>query len=477
MSKKYDIYVSFPTGLINAESKLFQTANAAVSRLKLVISRVLKHPVVIAWKGENNFDQSDHLQLLHESKLAVFFTHPEFEEDNAYISELENICDVMEIEKSDSTEGYSRIFRISLEPSKKALSPHCLEDLITYDFFEKNLYNRKIKSLDFESGDKTSVLYSRLLDLAYDIASSLRIENSGIDSKNYTKRRSVFLGLTTFDQQQARDDIKRELQHYGFRVLPFKQLPQTGEEFEKALIHNLDRADTVIQLMGSQYGEMLKGTKYSMPDYQNRIIREYQQKDENFRINRFIWIPQNNKISDQRQALYLKRLRRDDATSNTEIIESPLETFKTILSVKLENTNHTNRIEYENISKVYLLTEENELQEIEELYSTLILSGFKVLQIDFEEQVGIYQRHLQALRDTDAIVIFQTSENLFWLNSKLRDIIKSPGIGRTKPFKKIVIATKLIPDEELVRMIKTKVEILNSKDAEPELIVQKLISE
>ena len=162
MSKKYDIYITFPTGLIEAESKLFQTANAAVSRLKLVIQRVLKHPVVFAWKGENNFNQSDHLQLLHESKLAVFFTHPEFEEDNNYISELENICDVMEIEKSDSTEGYSRIFRISLEPPKKVLSPRCLEDLITYDFFEKNLYNRKIKSLDFESGDKISVLYSRI---------------------------------------------------------------------------------------------------------------------------------------------------------------------------------------------------------------------------------------------------------------------------------------------------------------------------
>jgi len=313
--------------------------------------------------------------------------------------------------------------------------------------------------------------------LAYDIASSLQLENIGIESKSNYKQRSVFLGLTTFDQQQAREDIKRELQHYGFRVLPYNRLPQIGEEFEKALIQNLDKADTVVQLMGSQYGEMLKGTKYSLPDYQNRIIREYQQKDENSRINRFIWIPQNSKISDQRQALYLKRMRRDDATINTEIIESPLETFKTILSSKLENSNHTVRIEYENISKVYILTEEDELHEFEDLYSTLTLSGLKVMQLDFGVQVGIYARHLQFLRDADAIVIFQLSENQFWLNSKLRDIIKSPGIGRTKPFKKVVIVTKLIPDEDLVRMIKAKVVVLNSKNTEPELILQKLISE
>ncbi len=477
MSKKNDIYITLPTQLINTDAKLYQIAEAAVSKLKLTISRMLKETITIVWKGENNFDQSNYRQMIHECKLVVFFTHPEFESDTDYIRELEDICDLMEIEKADQIEGYSKIFRISLEPSKNPVSPPCLDDLLSYDFFEKNIYNRKIKSLDFESSDKSTILYSRLLDLAYDISSSLRLENLGIESKSNYKQRSVFLGLTTFDQQQAREDIKRELQHYGFRVLPYNRLPQIGEEFEKALIQNLDKADTIVQLMGSQYGEMLKGTKYSLPDYQNRIIREYQQKDENSKINRFIWIPQNSKISDQRQALYLKRMRRDDATINTEIIESPLETFKTILSSKLENSNHTARIEYENISKVYMLTEEDELHESEDLYSTLTLSGLKVMQLDFGVQVGIYARHLQALRDADAIVLFQLSENQFWLNSKLRDIIKSPGIGRTKPFKKVVIVTKLIPDEDLVRMIKAKVVVLNSKNTEPELILQKLISE
>lgn len=476
MTKKYDIYITFPTQQINNDSKLYQIANAAVLRLQLAINRILKQQVTIAWKGGNSFNPSEYRKVIRESKLAVFFIHPEFELDTDYIRELEDICELMAFERADFIESYSKIFKISLEPSKKPLNPPCINDLLSYDFFEKNIYNRKIKSLDFDTSDKTSTVYSKLLDLAYDISSSLKIQNSEDDIRE-NKKPFVFLGLTTFDQQQARDDIKRELQHYGFRVLPFTTLPQTGEEFERALINNLDKADTVIQLMGSQYGEMLKGTKYSIPDYQNRIIREYQQKNENSGFNRFIWIPQNSKISDQRQALYLKRLRRDDATVNTEIIESPLETFKTILSAKLENSNHISRIEYENISKVYLLTEENELPEIEEIYSTLTLSGLKVYKLDYEEQVGIYARHLQALRDSDAVVIYQTSENQYWLNSKLRDIIKSPGIGRIKPFKKVVLVTSHTPDEDLIRMIKTRVELLNSNEAEPEQILQKIISE
>lgn len=117
------------------------------------------------------------------------------------------------------------------------------------------------------------------------------------------------------------------------------------------------------------------------------------------------------------------------------------------------------------------------MQEVEDLYSVLALSGLKVSVLDYEEQVGIYARHLQALRDSDAVVVFQTSDNRFWLNSKLRDIIKSPGIGRIKPFKKVVIASKLTPDKELIRMIKTRVEILTNDNVEPELILSKLITE
>jgi len=476
MSKKYDIYITFPTRLVKEESRLFQIAQAAVNRLKLAIDRIVKQEVTIVWKG-NNIDQTNYREIIKNCKLAVFFTHPEFESDEDYTKELEHISDSMALEKDDLTGGYSKVFRVVLEPSKNALIPLKLDELLSYDFFEKNIYNRKIRSLDFNTSDKTSVLYSRLLDLAYDISTSLRYDSSGSDSKS-NKPQFVFLGLTTFDQQQAHDDIKRELQHYGFRVLPLTRLPNSGEEFEKTLISNLEQTNVVVQLMGAQYGELLKGTKYSLPDFQNRIIREYQQKHESSTFSRFIWIPQNIKISDQRQALYLKRLRRDDATMNTEIIESPLETFKTILSAKLNSTNHTNqKIEYENISKIYLLAEENSMQEVEDLYSVLALSGLKVSVLDYEEQVGIYARHLQALRDSDAVVVFQTSDNRFWLNSKLRDIIKSPGIGRIKPFKKVVIASKLTPDKELIRMIKTKVEILTNDNVEPELILSKLITE
>lgn len=472
MSNKTDLYITYPIPPAEGDQKLFNIASSIIKMLHIAVERITKRKISYCIKG-TDFQTSDYRRFMSASQIIVFFTHPEFEKDQDYISELEDICTSIQSAGENNIGKYSKVFKICLEPNEKSINPSCISELLSYDFFERNPYTRKIKTIDFESGSNTPY-YGRILDLAYDIAATLNVENSGYRGRA-EQERYIFLGLTTFDQQKSRDDIRRELQHYGYRVLPLSKLPLTGEEFEKALVSNLKQSDTVIQIMGSQYGEILKGTKYSLTDYQNRVIREYQQHNPDAGLIRFIWIPQNNKISDQRQALYLKRLRRDDASEVCEIIESPLETFKTILAAKLQDSLPKTKVEYENIHKVYLLSEETDLRESEELFSTLALSGLKVTQLDHDEQVGIYARHLQALRDSDAVVIYQNSDNQFWLNSKIRDLIKSPGIGREKLFKKVVIITRLTPDSNLLRMIKTKVEIVNTDGAEPELILQKLI--
>lgn len=472
MSNKTDLYITHPMPPAEGDQKLFNIAGSIIKLLHIAVERITKRKISQCRKGID-FHTSDYMQAMADSQIVVFFTHPEFEKDKDYMSELEEICNSILSERENNIGKYSRVFKICLEPNEKSVSTSCISELLSYDFFDRNPYTRKIKTIDFGGGSNTPY-YGRILDLAYDIASTLNADYS--DRRGRTDQdRYIFLGLTTFDQQQSRDDIRRELQHYGYRVLPLSKLPLTGEEFEKALVSNLKQSGTVIQIMGSLYGDILKGTKYSVTDYQNRVIREYQQHNPDAGLIRFIWIPQNNKISDQRQALYLKRLRRDDASAVCEIIESPLETFKTILATKLQDTLPKTKVEYENIHKVYLLSEETDLHETEEIFSTLALSGLKVTQLDHEEQVGIYARHLQALRDSDAVVIYQNNNNQFWLNSKIRDLIKSPGIGREKLFKKVVIITRLTPDSNLLRMIKTKVEIVNTDGAEPELILQKLI--
>jgi hypothetical protein len=475
MIKKNILYITFPGALEGMDEELQTLMSNYVSIFENVLHRIVSDELEIVIKGRD-FNQSNYNSYLTKASRVVFFVHPTFIEDEEYLREMKDFCNTINLEKKDFYSGTSKIFKIILHPLKEQLEPYCLESLLPYDFYERNIYNRRLRNYDFETEVKKQIIYSKLLDLAYDISASLNEESTKIFNPDDTEK-YIYLGLTTFDQQVSRDLIRRELQHYGYKVLPGINMPTTGEEFKEALLENLKIVDTVIQLMGSNYGDLLKGTKYSMIDYQNSIIREYQEQNNNENFKRYIWIPQHLKISDQRQALYLKRIRRDDAGSDTEIIESPLETFKTILASRLINKNNGQSHEIENISKIYIISEEDSAETLDQLYSTLSLSGLKVYTLDYEEQVGIYARHLRYLRDCDGIIVLNQSENAYWLDSKLRDLVKSQGLGRKRPFKKIVVSSTNEPNEQLLKMIRAKKVVLNGKDYSPEMILEKLISE
>jgi hypothetical protein len=474
MSKKFDLYITFPDDLSENNQKLSDLVQSYISTFTVLTNRIFSNNVELKIKGRD-YSKNNYTELIKESKAFMFFTHPLFEGNIEYETELNEICEILKVDQIDPLAGFPQIFKICLEPLKKPLKNNCLEQLLSYDFFERVSYGKKVKTAEGDTNNKLSGFYSKFLDVVYDFIGILKASESSI--ANESNLNYIFLGPTTADLNIYRDEIRRELQHLGFRILPMVNIPLTAQEFEEVTILSLKKTDAVVQLMGSQYGEVVKGSKYSMTELQNKVIKEYMDKESKKPLKRYIWIPSHTKINDQRQALFLNRLRRDDAGFDTEIIESPIETFKTILSGRLGNNHINYKEEYDNISKVYLLTEESSVKVADKLYSSLSSSGLKVLTLDYSEQVGIYARHLQKLRDCDSIIIFQNIDNKYWLSSKLRDIIKCPGIGRTKPFKKIVLIVKSEPEEQLLKLVRTKVELIYNKDLDIDVVLQKLISE
>lgn len=466
------LYLTFPEGLSESNPELDAFIDVFARRLQQVLERLLGDSLKVVAKGAD-FQESDKYDMLRKASRVMFFMHPEFAGHAEYIHELEQAAEQLGIQKVDHIMGCPQLYKISLAPLKNPLESEVLERLISYDFFERNIFNRRIRLIDIQDDSRTSVIYSKLLDLGYDIKTSIKGDGKIFKLENELER-TVYLALTSYDQEAAREDIRRELIHYGYRVLPAINMPAGAEAFREVLLENLNYCSTVVQMMGANYGDILKGSKYSLPDYQNLVIREFQQQADEDKFRRYIWLPLNMKVTDQRQSLYIKRLRRDDAGVSTEVIESPLETFKTILSARLSSGGTVKKEDFGNLSKVYVLTEDEQAEEFRQLVSTLSLSGLKVITLDFDEQIGLYARHLQALRDSDGIIVYQQGSNGYWLSSKLRDIIKSPGIGRKKPFQKIIISSGIEPDENLVRMIRSEVEWLQPNGANPEIILQKL---
>jgi len=178
---------------------------------------------------------------------------------------------------------YSRVFKICLEPQKTALNPVCLNELISYNFFEKkHLYHKR----------------SGVLNLLYLINQRLSMEDFLIWHmiflfpwrKNqkmnlYMRKKSIVFTLDWLPYDVNFNHAMTYVVTFcitGDKVLPRGIHAWAGKSLKKHLYRASSKPTLWFELMGSQYGDISKGTKYSMTDYQNRIIREYQVKDQGY---------------------------------------------------------------------------------------------------------------------------------------------------------------------------------------------------
>src|SRR5262249_42722856 len=69
-----------------------------------------------------------------------------------------------------------------------------------------------------------------------------------------TVGRTVYLAETASDLRSERDNIKRELQQHGHRVLPANELPLEISALTRAVNDNLQNAALSIHLIGKSYG-------------------------------------------------------------------------------------------------------------------------------------------------------------------------------------------------------------------------------
>lgn len=474
MTKNFDIYITHPEGLEKSDEALHKLIGAYTEHLDLMLQRLIGRKPDIARKGVD-FNQGTFTDYIDKSKLVLLFIHSSFLNSEEYNEEMAEIAIRFDQSSLNGGSAMPGVFKVCLDAITQPLKSDFLEHLFPYNFYFRNIFNRKIKSLDFDDESGNSTIHLKLLDLCYDMVDALKGPEVMNDAGE--PRDTVFLGYSTFDQLESLEEIRRELQDLNYEVLPHVNIPNSPEEFERMLVKNLYRSRAAIQLMGAHYGDIMKGTKYSIMDFQNRIISDFQTKNPDQRLMRYIWIPVSSKINDQRQVLYLKRLKRDEAGVHTEIIESPIETFKTILTNRLEKKDPDGSIAYENVRKVYLMSEREISEDTDDLFSALLSSGLRVYTLDYNEQIGIYTRHLKMLRNCDSVIVYQQDGNRFWLNSKLRDLIKAPGIGREEPFRKVILLTSEQPDDELIKIMHTKVDIIPANQANAKIVLQKLIDE
>jgi hypothetical protein len=461
MKFEYDIFISYLTSVKEEEKWINQWGENFCEYLAILITRltdqkptILLHEDLRTRKKLLGYDIANIF-----SKTAVFVTiiSPEYMNSKEYLSELEKIHEIVYLKSDDTARNINRLFKVLTYPVDDELQPAFMRDELSYDFFEINRYSKKAKTFDIkEESESYGKFWSTLVDLAYDVYDSLYSLTSNEKIKDPRKEKKfIYLAETTVDQKDNRDILRRELHHQGYGVLPFTQLPNDGEKLSSVIESYLKRSILSIHMMGAYYGEYVKNSKYSLIDLQNQLTKSYIEKSgENDKLLRIIWIPNDLKPADQRQSLYLKRLKRDDAHEKTEIVEAPLEVFKSILNNKLEEINEPAKVTIKDKINIYIIYENSERDNINKLINKINEDNYIIKDSNTDiSKNNLVTRHIENLVEADAVIIYKGKSDIEWLNTKIRDLIKAPGYGKTNTFLSIGIISDQKPDENIMSFI------------------------
>ncbi|MBN1416066.1 MAG: hypothetical protein JW973_13275 [Bacteroidales bacterium] len=446
MNFEYDIFISYEAVSNRDNQQVNPWVQQFCHHLHVVLQRLFDEKPTILLHDDLRTRQQlmneDPVDIFKKTGVFVAIVTPEDVKSDSYLKELNNIYEAV-YHASGADKTNNRIFKILTLPLREGEEPDSLKSELQYNFFEINRYSKKPVSFQLQENQlPDDKFWSKLIDLAYDIYNSLHeLKDQNKTKSHIADNNAIFLAETSFDQQENRDILKRELRHLGYKVLPVLTIPNDSEHARTIMEDNLKQSVVAIHMMGAFYGDFIKNAKYSLIDFQARVVKEFIESKENRnKPYQIIWIPSDLKTTDQRQSLYLKRMKRDETQERTEIIEAPLEVFKTLVNNKLNEISNLHETHAEPGYSLYFLHEEPEKQKLQEYVALIQNRGFRIITADTagKEYLSITD-HVKTLKKVDAVIIYKGNSSMEWLNSKIRDLVKVPGFGKEKPFKAIGI--------------------------------------
>jgi hypothetical protein len=163
---------------------------------------------------------------------------------------------------------------------------------------------------------------------------------------------------------------------------------------------------------------------------------------------RLVWIPPGLQVEHEKQKIVLDYLRMDSpAWSGSDVLETSLEDLKTVYHDKLKQAPEpepeppTQVGSDGAIVQIYLIYDQRDAAEASPWADFLFKQGFEVLRPVFEgDEAELREYHEENLCACDAALILYGHGNECWLRRKMRELQKSPGLGRTKPKPPVAIA-------------------------------------
>jgi hypothetical protein len=515
MKFEKDIFISYAH--IDDEP-LVESQNGWITEFHRVLAIRLsqlmgRRPVI--WRdpelhGNHIFDQ----QIVDQfSQVAIMISilTPRYTKSDWCVKEANEFYDVCKTNIGFSVNNKARIFKVIKTPLKIEQHPESIRNILGYEFYSSDPTTGRLKEFSQQLGQQTEKLYwDKMDDLANDIAEFLedlesydggntgvQVNGNGNSQKEGLK---IYLAESSFETRELRDNIRRELQDSGYKVFPDTQLPFV----ELPLIQNvesfLSESQLSVHLVGESYGMVPEGTLKSIVEIQNEVAAA---ASSSRNLQRLIWVPEGFNPKEERQISFLNKLNEgNEGIEGADLIQSSLESFKEILSDKInfiERENKKNLVakeakeskEAKEVEKsdnnavtinngsriIYLISDILDIDEIQPLEDFLFENGCEVVLPIFEgDESLIRSDHIENLKMCDAAIIFYGKANEIWLRSKTRDFLKISGYGRETPlnFKAIYLAGE--PSISKERFRSQDSEIINGMNEFPTELLKSLIS-
>ena len=450
MNTKYDLFISYS----GYDNKLLENEKGWVINfarcLDIVLERLLnRRPKIILSHDLDGtqLSRSASAEIFSDTKAFICILSSDYLKSKNF-NEFEDFVDASTHSTAIEVTDKSRIFKVVKAQVPFDKQPLALQQLIDYDLCSIDQSSGKsIELKSFFDSLSQHEFWPVLIDLAYDIQNLISLFDKKI-KKEITNEsgKTIYLAEGGSDQKY-RNIIKRELQRYGYKILPDQPLPRNAKNLESTVRKYLDKSSFSIHLMDK--GEVAQSTENSIVDIQNTIAADYNKTSRSVNSNhhnpdfsRLIWISPEIKMVNEKQNIQVDKLKLDaEAVDGAEVVQTPLEVFKTIIHDKARKKNSKQDQKMitpnqKSKQEIYIIHTFENLDHTISIAQYLSKEGFNVFTTVFEGNiVDVINTHREHLVSCDAAIIYYGKGNEQWLQSKLTDLKKAPGFGRTQPMK------------------------------------------
>jgi hypothetical protein len=443
-----DLYICYPSIKKDPEKQFDHWLEKFSNYLDILLNRLLPDSPNIILCEDFTVKGKDNINSIVEKQVNIpfilFLVSPEFIARSDY---MENLKLILTQIKNKTESLSSKVFKVLIAPTLQKSQPEFLHELVDYDLYDKELLSvtDELDQKGFRLEPNTPVWF-KLVDLAYDVLDSVKSMRTEVSASVISEPgKRVFLAETTGDQEMNRDSLKRELMQFGYRILPASPISVSPKQAEKVITESVKYSELAIHIVGNDYGELMENSDTSMVEFQ---IDQVSKTISSNGFKQIIWFPPDLKPISEQQQLFIEKLKRLELLGKSvEIVQTPVEILKTLIKKKLtfefEDEEKTAKTKLLDKPFVYLIHEKKDVNEIKTILSWFEKSD---IQLVTSEAIVIEKNpvtlHRNYLVHCQGVMIYYSGDNWPWINSKLMDLLKSPGYGREKPLKAKALVVK-----------------------------------